>query len=164
MTDKEDIRVEFDTEGIVVPEVLRKKVLVMDSLAASTTGLVEAVRKATAEGKIVVVDSVSDLKPDNALAFKPVPKMEEPIPERRPKPLWDRTKSENRMATAFIAAAMGLAATSSNVYGEFRRHTEPKFVKCGLPECEEETTHNGGYCCPEHCREHRRRQKEARKP
>ena len=33
-------------------------------------------------------------------------------------------------------------------------------TKCSLPGCDEMTTHNGGYCCGEHCKEHRRRQKE----
>ena len=27
---------------------------------------------------------------------------------------------------------------------------------CSLPGCTEKTTHNGGYCCAEHCKEHRR--------
>ena len=28
--------------------------------------------------------------------------------------------------------------------------------KCALPECGVMTEHNGGYCCAEHCRRHRR--------
>ena len=28
--------------------------------------------------------------------------------------------------------------------------------KCALPICPKFTEHNGGYCCAEHCREHRR--------
>jgi len=28
--------------------------------------------------------------------------------------------------------------------------------KCRLPECDLHTAHNGGYCCAEHCLEHRR--------
>ncbi|MGB2826186.1 MAG: hypothetical protein WBC49_06080 [Thermoplasmata archaeon] len=31
--------------------------------------------------------------------------------------------------------------------------------KCVLPECTTMTKHNGGYCCAEHCDEHRRRQR-----
>ena len=27
--------------------------------------------------------------------------------------------------------------------------------KCALPGCTVKTTHHGGYCCPEHCRQHR---------
>lgn len=30
-----------------------------------------------------------------------------------------------------------------------------KAKKCALPSCRETTKHNGGYCCAEHCREHR---------
>lgn len=29
--------------------------------------------------------------------------------------------------------------------------------KCRLPDCKETTTHNGGYCCAEHCKLHRQR-------
>lgn len=29
--------------------------------------------------------------------------------------------------------------------------------QCQLPGCENKTTHNGGYCCADHCREHRAR-------
>jgi len=168
MTDKSDVKVELDMEGIVVPEVLKKRVLVVDSMAAAGPGLMDAIRKAAAEGKeMVVVDSISELKPDDAIAFKPRPDVEEPIPEKRQRPLWDKAKADNRMATDFIAAAasmVGMATSTHNVYGLMARgYTEPKPVKCGLPECEEETTHNGGYCCSEHCREHRRRQKESRK-
>ena len=28
--------------------------------------------------------------------------------------------------------------------------------KCALPGCNTTTDHNGGYCCAEHCRRHRR--------
>jgi hypothetical protein len=28
--------------------------------------------------------------------------------------------------------------------------------KCRLPGCDNLTTHNGGYCCAEHCRQHAR--------
>ena len=31
---------------------------------------------------------------------------------------------------------------------------EPKIV-CSLPDCNKTTSHNGGYCCAEHCIEHR---------
>ncbi len=29
--------------------------------------------------------------------------------------------------------------------------------KCRLPGCENMTNHNGGFCCAEHCLEHRKR-------
>ena len=36
-----------------------------------------------------------------------------------------------------------------------RYRVEPKrAVKCGLPGCDKTTTHNGGYCCAEHCKMH----------
>ncbi len=35
-----------------------------------------------------------------------------------------------------------------------------KMRKCALPECRGLTNHRGGYCSPEHCREHRRQTKE----
>ena len=28
--------------------------------------------------------------------------------------------------------------------------------KCALPDCSRLTIHNGGYCCREHCQQHRR--------
>ena len=39
--------------------------------------------------------------------------------------------------------------------------TESK--ECSLPGCNEMTAHNGGYCCADHCKEHRRMIKEALK-
>jgi hypothetical protein len=30
------------------------------------------------------------------------------------------------------------------------------YKKCLLPGCENKTDHNGGYCCADHCKEHRR--------
>lgn len=35
----------------------------------------------------------------------------------------------------------------------------PTARRCSLPGCEVMTTHNGGYCCADHCREHRQRQR-----
>lgn len=34
--------------------------------------------------------------------------------------------------------------------------TVRKESKCSLPDCENTTKHNGGYCCAEHCKEHRK--------
>jgi hypothetical protein len=41
------------------------------------------------------------------------------------------------------------------------RYTGPakKERQCVLPGCEEMTGHNGGYCCAEHCKQHREMQK-----
>jgi hypothetical protein len=37
-----------------------------------------------------------------------------------------------------------------------RRRKSPKPMrKCALPRCEVLTSHNGGYCSAEHCKEHR---------
>ena len=32
-------------------------------------------------------------------------------------------------------------------------------VKCALPGCENMTSHRGGYCCAEHCMEHKEKNK-----
>jgi hypothetical protein len=34
---------------------------------------------------------------------------------------------------------------------------EKKPRKCGLKDCQRPTTHNGGYCCAEHCKLDRER-------
>jgi hypothetical protein len=50
--------------------------------------------------------------------------------------------------------------------GSFIKSYLPKDKKgniCLLPECNRTTYHNGGYCCAEHCKEHERRIKNARK-
>jgi hypothetical protein len=38
-----------------------------------------------------------------------------------------------------------------------RYHAAPEkpAKKCSLPSCDTMTQHNGGYCCADHCREHR---------
>jgi len=40
-----------------------------------------------------------------------------------------------------------------------RRPQELTARPCALPGCAVMTTHNGGYCCSDHCREHRQRQR-----
>ena len=42
----------------------------------------------------------------------------------------------------------------------FRSGADKQTRKCALPGCEILTSHNGGYCCAEHCRKHRDLQKE----
>ena len=44
---------------------------------------------------------------------------------------------------------------SRRVVGRQRRVSPCAPRKCSLPGCGETTTHNGGYCCAEHCRQHR---------
>ena len=42
------------------------------------------------------------------------------------------------------------------------RKPEPKKpTRCGLPKCKNLTTHNGGYCCADHCHKHRQLQRDA---
>jgi len=44
-----------------------------------------------------------------------------------------------------------------------RRSSKPeKLTACTLPGCEKLTAHNGGYCCADHCKEHRIRNKRRR--
>lgn len=49
----------------------------------------------------------------------------------------------------------------ANIYGNAHYGGRMKRIKikeptiCKLPSCENLTTHNGGYCCAEHCKEHR---------
>jgi hypothetical protein len=40
-------------------------------------------------------------------------------------------------------------------------HSKP-LEECLLPTCHNTTSHNGGYCCADHCREHRRIQRGTR--
>lgn len=75
-------------------------------------------------------------------------------------------------SVASLAAAMALSGVSSRVVGEcfefvsgtrpsldvvrgrlYRRTKDKPLVKCLLPGCDVLTTHNGGYCCAEHCRQ-----------
>lgn len=62
-----------------------------------------------------------------------------------------------------VTKAMAVAALSEwmmPVWGclERKYRKSPKEMsKCRLPECDVMTSHNGGYCSPEHCMEHRKR-------
>jgi len=54
--------------------------------------------------------------------------------------------------------ALGMAAMAGA--GLIPRKYFPKdrpYKKCLLPGCEEMTSHRGGYCCAEHCKEHRKK-------
>jgi hypothetical protein len=58
-------------------------------------------------------------------------------------------KDTTSMAT-MLAAAMMMGGLPGD------KTPEPKKErKCLLPGCEKTTIHNGGYCCGEHCRQHR---------
>jgi hypothetical protein len=53
---------------------------------------------------------------------------------------------------AWMALALGIAGPAF-----ISRLPEPEEKrKCRLPGCAIMTKHNGGYCCPDHCKEHRR--------
>ena len=54
--------------------------------------------------------------------------------------------------------SMMLAATAISGYiggATFYDPPKPK-RKCLLPGCDNLTAHNGGYCCAEHCRNHKK--------
>lgn len=54
----------------------------------------------------------------------------------------------------------GAAALIAAMMGRTKKVKAEKVTrKCVLPECTTMTKHNGGYCCAEHCVEHRRRQR-----
>jgi hypothetical protein len=57
---------------------------------------------------------------------------------------------EHEYAARALAAACGI-----------RRPPERTAHRCALPGCEAMTTHNGGYCCADHCRLHRRERRTA---
>jgi len=60
------------------------------------------------------------------------------------------------MYYAFLA--LGMAAMAGMVPRRLLRGQKNKPVKkCLLPGCNKPTTHNGGYCCADHCKEHRRK-------
>ena len=160
MTNTSDNRIIIDTEyntGLDIKKLEESghKVVVMGS-SDGLSGVVDAIKKAEAEGvkPIVVIDSYSDVEPDKAIAFKPREEVGELIPERRKRPLWDKKKSDNRMASAFIAAACGWGM--GEMYGAKRSfdRSSPKQIKCGLPGCGKMSMKE--YCCADHCREHRR--------
>jgi len=56
-------------------------------------------------------------------------------------------KPKNLMGVLAVMAAAGVVA-------DLTRREKRDMRKCRLPGCEVMHSHNGGYCCPEHCREH----------
>ena len=53
--------------------------------------------------------------------------------------------------TSRLAGAMLFAALSGLLESQHKEPEKQK-KKCLLPECDELTEHNGGYCSAEHCR------------
>jgi hypothetical protein len=58
---------------------------------------------------------------------------------------------DNQLTSSFLAAVMGLGWAVPIP----RTKKKKKTSKCLLPGCNIETNHNGGYCCAEHCKEHK---------
>lgn len=61
-------------------------------------------------------------------------------------------RGDHNGSTRALAAACGV------------RKTERTAHRCAMPGCETMTTHHGGYCCADHCKEHRQRQRDATTP
>ncbi len=59
-------------------------------------------------------------------------------------------------ADEFIAAILNMGMPCPGPLG-CRVHAAPEKIakKCFMPSCDKLTRHNGGYCCADHCREHR---------
>lgn len=68
-------------------------------------------------------------------------------------------------STALLAAGLLAWMHPEAAARAFRAAAHPVTTQtarpCALPGCEATTTHNGGYCCADHCREHRQRQRTA---
>ena len=73
------------------------------------------------------------------------------------------------LSTALLAGSVWTLMSRGDYDGSARalaaacgvRKAERQATPCALPGCENMTTHNGGYCCADHCREHRQRQRTA---
>jgi hypothetical protein len=61
-------------------------------------------------------------------------------------------KRHNLMATMLAAASFGVINWP---LPHFYEPQKPK-RKCLLPDCENLTAHNGGYCCADHCKNHKK--------
>ena len=76
-----------------------------------------------------------------------------------------RESSQATSNFALAMAAMGMTAMGSDpsgcsLLGPYdptldTTTTLVKSRKCIMPWCKKQTTHRGGYCCAEHCKEHR---------
>lgn len=66
------------------------------------------------------------------------------------------------MGMSSMAALMAMMGGGfGDVDGRLPRELRDKPTsQCKLPGCEERTSHNGGYCCGDHCREHDRIRRE----
>jgi hypothetical protein len=55
-----------------------------------------------------------------------------------------------------LAIVAGVTAIGAGSAFNFNDATAKAPMKCRLPSCMNMTTHNGGYCCAEHCKKHRK--------
>jgi hypothetical protein len=53
-----------------------------------------------------------------------------------------------------MAALFGADGLGGNAWGPALEEKRKPVRKCALPGCDIQTSHNGGYCCAEHCKEH----------
>ena len=69
----------------------------------------------------------------------------------------DRAAADEEQARKFLAlAVMGLYG-GSRMYYHKKVRTIRESKRCSLAGCDNMTTHNGGYCCSEHCKDDRRK-------
>lgn len=70
-------------------------------------------------------------------------------------------RNRKPIITSMIASALAsiyLGGVQSSTDRIYIQSDQPKpGRKCRLPDCQKTTTHNGGYCCAEHCKLHRKR-------
>ena len=59
----------------------------------------------------------------------------------------------------FIREAVGVVKAFTDCLEANQEEPKPQ-TQCVLPGCENLTAHNGGYCCAEHCKQHREMRKE----
>lgn len=95
--------------------------------------------------------------------------MEEPKPYTKPKVLLldDEKQFEGLargknalLALEAFSGVLGMSNMESAIAHHVNLLQRKRIEKCALPECEMMKGKKGAYCCAEHCREHKRRQKE----
>ena len=60
----------------------------------------------------------------------------------------------DKLTLAELALGWTLMAPYRGCFPRYHK-VKKQSIKCRLPRCDVMTTHNGGYCSPEHCKEHR---------
>ena len=67
----------------------------------------------------------------------------------------DAVTRDNHLASLFIEAmSMGGMDRLDDGFDTVHKIRRQEAHKCRLPSCDILTTHNGGYCSGDHCREH----------